>query len=107
MFFQYNRYYNAHVFCLTITGFGSDFQLLFDKSEPCDKVHIKQATDHISTMNADLGGTEVLQPFQHIFQYDFTNDIIDIPDFQSRKDFPAKYSLSLMEEFQTLKRVSK
>ena len=51
-----------------IIGFGSRYLSLFPKSVPYNQENLDKAMKHAETMEADLGGTELLGPFQHIFK---------------------------------------
>lgn len=51
-----------------IVGFGSRYQSLFPKSVPYNQENLDTAMTHTETMEADLGGTELLGPLQHIFK---------------------------------------
>ena len=55
-----NSYFN-------IIGFGSTFTTLFPTSQKYSESTLKQAELHISTLQADLGGTEILEPLNYIF----------------------------------------
>jgi hypothetical protein len=50
-----------------IIGFGSSYKSLFPNSVPYDEQHLEKAIAHAKGMHADLGGTELLGPLQHIF----------------------------------------
>ena len=50
-----------------IIGFGSSYQSLFKNTVPYDQKHLEEAIKHAQEMQADLGGTELLSPLQHIF----------------------------------------
>lgn len=50
-----------------IIGFGSRYTSLFPESVPYDQEHLDFAISHAETLQADLGGTELLSPLQHIF----------------------------------------
>ena len=50
-----------------IIGFGSHYQSLFPKSVPYDQKNLDTAVRHAETLQADLGGTELLSPLRHIF----------------------------------------
>ena len=52
---------------INIIGFGSRYQKLFDQSVPYSQETLDKATSHAQTMNADLGGTELLPPLKYIF----------------------------------------
>ena len=51
-----------------ILGFGSSYTSLFPNPVPYDEKHLEVAIKHAEGMHADLGGTELLQPLQHIFK---------------------------------------
>lgn len=50
-----------------IVGFGSTYQTLFETSEPYNDETLETASQYVSSMQADLGGTELLLPLQWIF----------------------------------------
>ena len=50
-----------------IIGFGSSYKTLFKDTVPYDKQHLEKAIKHAETMEADLGGTELLTPLKYIF----------------------------------------
>ena len=50
-----------------IIGFGSDYKKLFPKSVAYSQETLDKATAHAQQMEADLGGTELLRPLEHIF----------------------------------------
>lgn len=52
---------------VNIIGFGSSYQSLFPESRPCDSVR-KQCIEHCQSVQADLGGTEILQPLQFVYR---------------------------------------
>eukprot|EP00588_Corethron_pennatum_P029386 CAMPEP_0194335090 /NCGR_PEP_ID=MMETSP0171-20130528/68327_1 /TAXON_ID=218684 /ORGANISM="Corethron pennatum, Strain L29A3" /LENGTH=675 /DNA_ID=CAMNT_0039098015 /DNA_START=60 /DNA_END=2087 /DNA_ORIENTATION=+ len=50
-----------------IVGFGSDVEFLFDKSQyVSSSVSFNAALEHVDTMGADMGGTEILTPLKRI-----------------------------------------
>jgi len=51
-----------------IIGFGSSHQKLFPNSKRYNDESLGLATKHISTLGADLGGTEIYQPLNAVFQ---------------------------------------
>lgn len=51
-----------------IIGFGSSYRLLFPKSVPYDQQNLDKAMHHAETVQADLGGTELLEPLKNIFE---------------------------------------
>jgi hypothetical protein len=55
--------------CLfNIVGFGSNFEKLFPDSATVVTNNLQKAKLHCSTLEADLGGTEILSPLQNILQ---------------------------------------
>ena len=57
--------------CLfSIIGFGSSFQYYGGSNSvlECNETNIRGAIDFISTVSADLGGTEILKPMKHIIE---------------------------------------
>ena len=50
-----------------ILGFGSSYKKLFPDSVPYDEKHLDKAIQHAQSMEADLGGTELLSPLKYIF----------------------------------------
>ena len=50
-----------------IVGFGSSYQQLFPKSVAYDEQNLDKAIQHAQGMDADLGGTELLEPLKFIF----------------------------------------
>lgn len=51
-----------------IIGFGSRYTSLFPNSVAYDQGNLDVAMGHAESLNADLGGTELLSPLQHIFR---------------------------------------
>ena len=51
-----------------IYGFGSSYKTLFPTSVPYTQQNLDTATQHAQQLKADLGGTELLPPLQHIFK---------------------------------------
>eukprot|EP00002_Diphylleia_rotans_P014219 TRINITY_DN276_c0_g1_i2.p1 TRINITY_DN276_c0_g1~~TRINITY_DN276_c0_g1_i2.p1 ORF type:complete len:859 (-),score=169.72 TRINITY_DN276_c0_g1_i2:232-2808(-) len=49
-----------------IIGFGSRFESLFPKAVEYDEKNMEKATDFCKSVQADLGGTEILRPLKHI-----------------------------------------
>lgn len=49
-----------------IVGFGSSFYKLFPMSAPYNDDTLARAMDHVSKINADLNGTDLLPPLQSI-----------------------------------------
>jgi len=52
-----------------IIGFGSRTELLFDAPRAYDADSLQIASHHAQTVQADLGGTELLQPLRQIFAW--------------------------------------
>ena len=50
-----------------IVGFGSSYELLFPQSVAYSQESLDKAVSHTQSVDADLGGTELLPPLQHIF----------------------------------------
>ena len=49
-----------------IVGFGSTFQYLFPTSVAYDQSRLDTAMEHVESLQADLGGTELLSPLRHV-----------------------------------------
>jgi len=52
-----------------IVGFGSTFSLLFPTSVLYNNATLQKAIAHITRLEADLGGTEILAPLEYIHQH--------------------------------------
>ncbi|XP_023817845.1 von Willebrand factor A domain-containing protein 5A isoform X2 [Oryzias latipes] len=50
-----------------IYGFGSRYDQIFPKSVEYNEKSMEEALKKVKVMQADLGGTEILQPLQHIY----------------------------------------
>ncbi|XP_020564125.1 von Willebrand factor A domain-containing protein 5A isoform X1 [Oryzias latipes] len=50
-----------------IYGFGSRYDHIFPKSVEYSEKSMEEALKKVEVMQADLGGTEILQPLQHIY----------------------------------------
>ena len=50
-----------------IIGFGSRYTSLFPSSVPYNQENLDVAIKHAETLQADLGGTELLSPLKHVF----------------------------------------
>uniref|UniRef100_A0A3P9JJ55 von Willebrand factor A domain containing 5A n=1 Tax=Oryzias latipes TaxID=8090 RepID=A0A3P9JJ55_ORYLA len=50
-----------------IYGFGSGYDHIFPKSVEYSEKSMEEALKKVEVMQADLGGTEILQPLQHIY----------------------------------------
>ena len=50
-----------------IIGFGSSYKTLFPSSVPYNQGNLDKAIKHAETLQADLGGTELLSPLRHVF----------------------------------------
>lgn len=51
-----------------ICGFGSRFQFIFPESRPYNAENLAMAMAHAESMNADLGGTEMMDPLVQAFE---------------------------------------
>ena len=51
-----------------IVGFGTRFEKLFAQSVPYTQDTVDKATEHAEKMEADMGGTNLIQPLQYIFE---------------------------------------
>ncbi|CAL8097329.1 unnamed protein product [Orchesella dallaii] len=51
-----------------IVGFGSTYNFLFPNSVKYDDGTLKKAISHAKGLQADLGGTEILQPLKEIYE---------------------------------------
>ena len=51
-----------------IVSFGNNFSTLFPESQEYNEQTLEQAIRLQKTMNADMGGTEILGPLKHIFE---------------------------------------
>jgi Ca-activated chloride channel family protein len=51
-----------------IVSFGSTFAPLFDASRPYDDASLAEASSFVASMDADMGGTEILPALQHVLQ---------------------------------------
>jgi hypothetical protein len=49
-----------------VVGFGSTFRKLFPKSRPYDETSLAEASAHAKTLEADLGGTEILGALESV-----------------------------------------
>jgi hypothetical protein len=49
-----------------IVGFGSSYSLLFPESRPWNPETLAQAVAHVRSMNADMGGTEILSALEFV-----------------------------------------
>ncbi|HEY7698438.1 MAG TPA: VIT and VWA domain-containing protein [Vicinamibacteria bacterium] len=50
-----------------VFGFGSTYERLFPESRPYDEASLRQATEHVRTLEANLGGTEILPALEAAF----------------------------------------
>ncbi|KAI4896699.1 hypothetical protein NFI96_016085, partial [Prochilodus magdalenae] len=53
-----------------IYGFGSDFQSFFSKSVKYTQKTTEEAMEKVKAMKANMGGTEILKPLEHIYRQD-------------------------------------
>ena len=51
-----------------VVGFGSTFVSLFDMPQPYNDETLQLASAHANSMRADLGGTEIMAPLEHVFR---------------------------------------
>ena len=51
-----------------IVGFGTRYQSLFPESRPYDQATLDVATAHVATIEADLGGTELLPALRFVLE---------------------------------------
>ncbi|XP_062417039.1 von Willebrand factor A domain-containing protein 5A-like [Pungitius pungitius] len=51
-----------------IYSFGSSFEHIFPKSEEYNQKTMEEALKKVEKMEADLGGTEILEPLKHIYR---------------------------------------
>ncbi|KAL3888742.1 hypothetical protein ACJMK2_001102 [Sinanodonta woodiana] len=52
-----------------VIGFGSNFESLFQEgSQKYNEENLKKAEELQKQMDADMGGTEILQPLEHVFK---------------------------------------
>lgn len=49
-----------------IVGFGSSWRSLFEGSVAYDEKSLNKASKHVKFVQADMGGTELLQPLKHV-----------------------------------------
>jgi Ca-activated chloride channel family protein len=52
--------------------FGSTFESMFEKPVTYDKKTLKKALGYLRHVDADLGGTEILSPLQHVYEHNLT-----------------------------------
>ena len=50
-----------------IISFGSSFQSFFGRSEKYTDVNLTKASKFVNTVEADMGGTEILKPLEHLY----------------------------------------
>ncbi len=61
--------------CFNIIGFGSTFLSLFPTSVVYNQENLDVAIQHAESLKADLGGTELLEPLQYIFNQPFVSGL--------------------------------
>lgn len=58
---------NTPTLRFNIVGFGSEYEMLWQHgSQPYNQQTLQEAQKHVTMMQADLGGTEILQPLEAI-----------------------------------------
>ena len=57
-----------------IYGFGSTFKSLFESSVPVDDKSVSEALEHSKSLEADMGGTNLHPPLQHIFSQNYDDE---------------------------------
>ncbi|KAM6932894.1 von Willebrand factor A domain-containing protein 5A-like [Xenentodon cancila] len=50
-----------------IYGFGSNFEYIFPQSQEYSEKSMEEALKNVEGMEADMGGTEILEPLKHIY----------------------------------------
>ena len=50
-----------------VVGFGSKHEMLFSESHPYGEEALRRATEHVSGLDANLGGTEILPALEAVF----------------------------------------
>jgi len=58
-----------------IVHFGSNFKFMFSQSQNYNDENTKRAVSELSTVGADMGGTEILQPLQAIYKQKQNNKL--------------------------------
>jgi uncharacterized protein YegL len=51
-----------------IISFGTNFTKLFPESKEYNEASLKQASEMVSSMTANMGGTEILKPIRNVFE---------------------------------------
>jgi Ca-activated chloride channel family protein len=51
-----------------VVGFGSTFEALFPESRPYDEATLAEAAAHVRSLDADLGGTEILPALRSVLE---------------------------------------
>ncbi|KAL4502197.1 hypothetical protein ABPG72_000432 [Tetrahymena utriculariae] len=64
-----------------VISFGSGYQFLFEEAKKKTKQSMKSALDQISKFSADMGGTEIYQPLEKIFQCQNVNELYQMQIF--------------------------
>jgi Ca-activated chloride channel family protein len=59
-----------------IVGFGSHVEQLFEGSRPYDEASLAVAAEHVRALDADLGGTEILEPLRRVFAQPVTDGAV-------------------------------
>lgn len=56
-----------------IVSFGTSYDLLFENSVDYAEISITEASEKLKTFKADMGGTNIYEPLEHIFDLDNNN----------------------------------
>lgn len=89
-----------------IIGFGSSYEKFFPQSKRYDDETLRMATQHISQITANLGGTEIYQPLDYLFKLQkipgYTRQIFVLTDGQVTN---TEQVISLVQKNNTSSRV--
>ncbi|KAL4467833.1 hypothetical protein ABPG74_013168 [Tetrahymena malaccensis] len=64
-----------------VISFGSGYQFLFEEAKKKNKQSMQTALEQISKFSADMGGTEIYQPLDKIFQCKNVNELYQMQIF--------------------------
>eukprot|EP00919_Chromeraceae_sp_WS-2016_P012445 GHVR01029049.1.p1 GENE.GHVR01029049.1~~GHVR01029049.1.p1 ORF type:complete len:261 (+),score=134.17 GHVR01029049.1:56-784(+) len=59
--------------CFNFISFGSTYKMWKEESVPYCEETVLEAESFIKSIEADMGGTEMLKPFEHIYKYSDKN----------------------------------